>query len=470
VKVEEITKFLFEYLFKVFKIEKFLTQAGISKARGIQISLMLCVLFYISFKTKKSIHAGLTELELTTHKNAYNRLLNDPSHDWRSFMLSSAKHYTEKHVADEGEVCSLIIDDTKKKKSGKRVENMSWFYDHSDGTYFMGYQATFLAWYNGRTCIFLDFALKSGKKRCKDSKRADYPKKSHIAKRVIESRLKKSALAIMMIKRVLKRNIKFDYILWDSWYNCSDSFKFVYDVLLPKGKHLVSMVKKNGEKYFYKGQEMTVKQICKTIKKWDENEKGIKYKSAIVGIIDKSSKDRSVIGEVKMCFYSFPGTKKKDYKTIISTNIELTAEEILEKYTNRWSIEVAIKDLKQCMGFDNSMSSTYASQISDLTLRCVFYNMLCSEKDRDQRRSIYQITIRFSNKLEDQCIGEYLKCMFKHVIKHILEYARSLGYTDIDDLICVIEKIIDDFWVSGFYEEKIVEVEDKRNNQLRKSA
>ena len=121
VKVEEITKILFEHLFKVFKIEKFLIKSGISKARGIQISLMLCVLFYISFKSKKSIHAGLTELELTTHKNAYNRLLNDPYHDWRGFMLSSAKHYTEKHVADEGEVCSLIIDDTKKKKSGKLV-------------------------------------------------------------------------------------------------------------------------------------------------------------------------------------------------------------------------------------------------------------------------------------------------------------------------------------------------------------
>jgi len=232
---------------------------------------------------------------------------------------------------------------------------------------------------------------------------------------VDDTKKKKSELAIMMIKRAIKRNVKFDYVLWDSWYNSSDSFKFVYDVLLPKGKHLVSMVKKNDEKYYYKGKEMTIKQICKSIKKWKENEKGIKYKSATVGTINKSSKEREVIGAVKMCFYSFPGTKRKNFKTIISTNIELTEEGVLEKYTNRWSIEVAIKDLKQC-------------------------------------------------------IGEYLKCMLKHVVKHILEYARSLGYTDIDDLICVIEIIIDDFWVSGYYEEKIVEVGDKLNNQLRKPA
>jgi len=470
VKVDEITKTLLENLFKKFKIEKFLSKAGIVKARGIQISLMLCIMFYISFKSKKSIHAGLTELELSKHKNAYHRLLNEPYYDWRNFMLSTAKHYTEQHSADESEECCLIVDDTKKKKSGNRVENISWFYDHSEGSYFMGYQATFLAWYNGRTCIFLDFSLKTGKKRCKDSKKAIYPKKSHIAKRVTESRLKKSELAIMMIRRAIKRNIKFDYILWDSWYNSSDSFKFVYDVLLPKGKHLISMVKKNDEKYYYKGKEMTIKQICKSIKKWKENEKGIKYKSATVGIINKSSKEREVMGEVKMCFYSFPSTKRKNFKTIISTNIELTEEGVLEKYTNRWPIEVAIKDLKQCMGFDHSMSSTYASQIADLTLRCVFYNMLCSEKDRNPRKSIHQLTIQFSNKLEDQCIGEYIKCILKHAVKQILAYAKSLGYSDIDDLICVTEKIIDDFWLFEFYEEKIVEVGDKWKNQPKKSA
>jgi hypothetical protein len=34
----------------------------------------------------------------------------------------------------------------------------------------------------------------------------------------------------------------------------------------------------------------------------------------------------------------------------------------------------------------------------------------------------------------------------------------------------VIEKIIDDFGMSDFYEEKIVEVGDKWNNQSKKSA
>jgi len=68
VKVDEITKTLSEHLFKKFKIERFLSKAGINKARGIQISLMLCIMFYISFKSKKSIHTGLIELELTKQK------------------------------------------------------------------------------------------------------------------------------------------------------------------------------------------------------------------------------------------------------------------------------------------------------------------------------------------------------------------------------------------------------------------
>jgi len=49
----------------------------------------------------------------------------------------------------EGKISALIIDDTAKEKTGRRVENSSWFVDHCRKVYYMGYQAIVAAWHNG---------------------------------------------------------------------------------------------------------------------------------------------------------------------------------------------------------------------------------------------------------------------------------------------------------------------------------
>jgi hypothetical protein len=58
---------------------------------------------------------------------------------------------------------------------------------------------------------------------------------------------------------------------------------------------------------------------------------GVLYKSAIVEVEDKTSEFSTIIGKIKICFYRFPGQKRK-YKALISTNTELTEEEILKLY------------------------------------------------------------------------------------------------------------------------------------------
>lgn len=471
VKNEQITQKCQETLFHAFKLEKHLIKANIKKIRGINIVSMLMSMFYLTIGRYRSMLEGLSAHEIRHHKNAYHRMLNNTYYKWRKLLIGQAKLYTEKYSPDEAREASIIVDDTAKRKTGRRVERVSRFRDHSTRSYFTGYQATFLSWYNGRTCIFVNFVLKTGKKLCKGSKLGVYAKKSHTAKRIAESRQKKTSIVIVMLKRVLFRRFAFKYVLWDSWYNCTESFKFVFKTLLPKGKHLVSMVKKSNEKYHFNDGEKTISQICKSEKKWSEMRNGIKYKTAIIGIIDKTPKQkRAVIGYAVMCFFLFPGKKRYNYKVIISTNTELSAEQVLEKYTERWSIEVAIKDLKQHMGYDQSMSSTYASQIADLTLRCIFYNMLCSEKERVPRKTIYQITIQFNSKLEDQCFGVYFQALFEDNLVCFLEYVLSVEITDIRDVLSIVKQLLDNFWNSNFYEEKIVEVEDNRKKQNKKVA
>jgi len=40
---------------------------------------------------------------------------------------------------------------------------------------------------------------------------------------------------MQMIKRAFKRNFQFEYILWDSWYNCLSVMKNISEVVIKKG-------------------------------------------------------------------------------------------------------------------------------------------------------------------------------------------------------------------------------------------
>ena len=312
-------------------------------------------------------------MKLSHYKTTINDFLNNQFYNWRSLHLCIAKYFSNKYNHDEGKYNVLIIDDTSKNKSGKYVEYLSRFFDHSQQTYYNGYQVIFATWSNLRTCIPIDLALKTGKKRCKHARKGNYAKNSHTFKRYKESRLSKLKISISMIYNALKHRIKFNYVLWDSWYSCSEAFVFVFTKLIPKKIHLVSMIKVNNEKYKYCDQDLTLKEIYKKAGKWKSFESnGIKYKSVEVEIMDKSSKRKKIIGKVKLCFFRFPGQKRNKYKVLLCTDTQLAEEEILEIYTYRWSIEVMIKDLKQYFGFNQSMSSKYAPQIADLSIKCIF--------------------------------------------------------------------------------------------------
>ena len=461
-KLEEISISKINNLFTIFKVHSLLSRAMILKRNGLQTIEMFYLFILLIFEKSKSVYSGLEALKVQRYETTLNNFLNNPRYNWRKLQLYIAKLYSNKYPPEKGKPRILIIDDTSKKKTGKLVEFISWFYDHSDGSYYRGYQTVIMAWSNFKTCIPIDFVIKTGKKPCEGTKRSNYDKTSHTYKRYLESQLTKTEISIHMIKRAMKHRIEFDYVLWDSWYNSSVAYGFIFDRLVPHQKHLITMVKLGGEKYWYNEQECNVKEICNSIKKWKKHPSSeIKFKSVMVEIIDKSDPDRTRMGRVKMCFYKFPGQKKNKYKAIICTNTELTELEILELYTQRWQIEVVIKDLKQYFGYNQSMSSKYAPQIADLTIRCICYIMICSLREKDPKRSMYQIVIEINNDFVDHCFQVFVSYVLKKSILDFIKYAESKGIITLVELIDKYEKMYNDFITSDIYEEKIIESGDK---------
>ncbi len=340
------------------------------------------LMLIIMLKGSRSLFSGMVSLQAARLKSPINSMLNNEFYNWRNLLYRISSQFARLCPTPKGKISALIIDDTAKEKTGRQVENSSWFVDHCRKAYYMGYQTIMAAWHNGVVTIPLDFELKIGKARIKHANKSHYHKGTHTEQRQRMAKWKKSMIAESFIRRALKRGFRFRYLLWDSWYKNSGSLRFVFGSLRSRGIDLVAMVKRDGQKYLWGQHFLTVKELYRKSGKWRRNQAtDILYKSITVAVLDKQSSNQpesqTVLGYVRMCFFRYPQHKK--YRALICTDVDLGEMEILSIYLRRWSIEVVFKDLKQYFGYDQSKSSKYAPQIADLTIRCILHDVLLVE-------------------------------------------------------------------------------------------
>ena len=457
-------------LFKTFSLEAILSQSKIVKLKGHKISEMLFFFLVIILENSNSVFSGIVKNQTLNLKTPINDMLNNSHYNWRNLLYRIAKRFCQLCLASRPDDCSLIFDDTSKVKTGHKTQNLSWFYDHSKSSYFKGYQNITAAWTNGKTAIPIDFELKIGKKRTKHSRKVNYHAGTHTEQRVRFARQKKTDIVLRMIKRANQRKILFKYILWDSWYNCSKSFSFVFEKLVPAGKVLISMLKNGSQKYKYGERFLSLKELYRRARKWHHDTvSGIKYKSLEIELLDVSSaykiEERAVIGKVKVCFFKYPNVKR--WKAIISTDTNLSEMEVLKIYLRRWGIECIFKEIRQYFGYDQSKSSNYAAMIADLTIRYAFYTMFCYQKEQNNNKPMGQIVLEFYQELFDMWLNAFVEIMFMRYAKDFVDYAIELGYSNLFDLRKNIDKLIQEFFEREVWLDKITEADNK---ELRKSA
>ena len=457
-------------LFRLFRFKALLKRSNIIKQKGYQVSELILYVLFVMLENSNSIFAGIVKNQVPHLKTPINDMLNNADYNWRDLLYRVAKVYSKLVPAKHIEDCSLIFDDTGKVKTGRKTQGISWFFDHSKGVYFKGYQNTTCVWSNGMSSIPVDFELKMGRKKTKHSRKPSYHKGTHTEQRVRFAKEKKTDIVLRMIKRVLQRKLPFNYILWDSWYNCSKNLSYVFEQLIPFDKVLISMLKNGTQKYQYGERYLSLKELYRKGGKWNRDKaSGIKYKSIEVELLDASGTkkiaNRKAIGTIKICFFKYPGVKK--WKAILSTDTELSEIEVLKIYLRRWSIECIFKEIRQFFGYDQSKSSNYAAMVADLTIRYVFYTMFCFRKVENHNKPMGQIVFEFYQELFDLWLTAFVELMMVKMTKQFLDYVIDMGYTDVKDLRKDIDKMLTKFFEREEWIEKITE-SDK--HEIRQTA
>ena len=222
-------------------------------------------------------------------------------------------------------VLFLIVDDTIIHKSGKKIPGCAWHRDHAQKAYVFGHQWVLSA------LLYKDFLLPlwaklyhpKGTKGC-----GPFQTKITMVKKMLQT------FRLPIPCKV--------YLLADSWYWAKE----LAQVCRKYGYHMISQLKTTSV-VFINGKKTKVTTLPDIRSAYREvscfiygKNKTLKI-ARFVGIIQGLGKAAVVVVKEKR--------KKTSY--LVSTNLHLSALDIVKYYAKRWKIEQMIKDLKQRLGF-----------------------------------------------------------------------------------------------------------------------
>jgi hypothetical protein len=313
-----------------YQIGTLLNFSGIRKLKGVSPLMLFTAIFLLPFEGNNFYRGIVTNTALPFKKNAAYDLLKNPRHNWRRFMLSLAAQvagFFSRLTSEKREKVLIFDDSTYDRSRSKVVELLAWIFDHNSGTSLKGFKLLTLGWSDGASFLPLDFILCSSakaEKRLQDIRKV-LDKRTCGYRRRLEAITKSTDHLEGMVKRALTFGINADYILMDSWF-CWPK------ILATLGAHLpVICMAKDMPKVFYlhEGQYVRLSALYKMIRKR-------RGRARILGsVVVETAGHKQKVKVVFIRHYH-----KRNWLAIISTKIDLSAEEIVRIYGKRWDIDI----------------------------------------------------------------------------------------------------------------------------------
>lgn len=204
-------------------------------------------------------------------KDVFYRFVQDARINWRKLLYRlSLQLWTRIRVRSDHKNCTtcLIVDDTDFGKTGKRFELMGRVFSHIEHKSILGFKSLTLAITDGISQMVLDFALlgEPGKKGNFSMTAKELagrysktrPEDTAVQERINEYSQSKIKLTIDMIRRAIRKGVRFRYILADSWFACADIIRFATSRHI--GCDYLGMIKvgeKGRTKYRFERNDLT---------------------------------------------------------------------------------------------------------------------------------------------------------------------------------------------------------------------
>ena len=395
-------------LLKTLKINTLLRNAGIQKSSGISVNSIFEFLLMLVFQGKNLDRHLNSERGLDQpRKDTYYRFLNYSKYAWRKFLNALVYKVITNFdsLTSASRVRVFILDDSVYSRSrSKQVELLARVFDHANSKFVKGFTMLTLGWSDGFSFIPVDFSMLSSAKESNRLKGLDtsIDKRTSGYKRREEALLKKPDVASQILDNAIANGIAADYVLMDTWFTNEPMIQNV----ISKNLHVIGMVKDLKQRYGYKDSNYTLKELRKQLP--------TARNKAILGSLNVNTKHGI---PVKLVFVQ-NRNKRREWLVILSSDLQLSNEEIVRIYGLRWCIEVFFKSTNSFLKLGSEFQGrSFDMIISHTTIVFTRYILLEWERRNNQdERTFGKLFFMFCDEVKDVDFKKALQDLMSFLI------------------------------------------------------
>ena len=375
-----------------FEVGQLLRACRAHKSKGFSVvelfTYLLCCMFS-PISTYMSMRVGSYKEAFS--KNTIYRFCNNNEVNWHRFVRMLSDRVISRFLrpaTSDKRLEYFIFDDTPFAKSGKKTELVSKFFNHVTMRYAKGFRILTLLWSDEYSNIPIDFCpLSSGKDELLISPAKKYDGRSLAGRIRKQARQKAPDLILSMLKDALKAGHKANYVLFDSWFATP---KGITAIKRDLSLDVLAMLKKSSKVFYeYQDTQLDLKKIYARNRKRPGRSK---YLLSVEANLIQKEKGQIISRIPVRIVFVRNRANRKDWIALISTDMEISEEEIIRRYGVRWNIEVYFKTCKQYLKMLKECNSTSFDALTcHLAVVCVRYMIL----------SVYQ-----RSSTDDRTIGE----------------------------------------------------------------
>jgi len=317
----------------------------------------------------------------------------------------------------------FVVDDSVYNKNrSKKLELLSRVFDHANEQYVKGFRFLTLAFTDGISIIPVDFALLGTKKILCESN-SDIDKRSSGFKRRLEAVMDAPSVLLSMLDNACDIIRKGSYIVFDSWF-CTPS---LIREIAKRELHVTGRLKNDKTHYLFRrnGKDcfVNLEQLYGKLKKIP------------AAVRERSQQTPDILGSFRVCLPLVEGyealvvrivfVKNKSasgssaWLALLTTDLELTEEEVVRMYAKRWKIEEFFKVAKSLLKLEREFQSrSYDMLIAHATLVCTRYIFLELERRRN-------VDIRTCGELFWHCCEEIAELKTKEALVLIFDALQA---------------------------------------------
>lgn len=295
-----------------------------------------------------------------------------------------------------------------------------------------------LGWSDGNTFLPLSHCLLSSSSKQQQLQGAseDVDPRSNGGKQRKLAQCKAPEVVLTLLQEARETGAPVQHVLFDSWFCSPASLHQIHEL----GYDVIARVKKSEKMHFcFQGRMQDVMAIYRSQKKR-------RGRSAyLLSVEAEAVKDGERL-PVRLV-YVRNKNKRSDYLVLVSTDLTLSEEEIIQTYGKRWNIEVFFKMCKSYLKLGKETRSiSYDALTAHTAIIFARYMMLALEQRRNMdERSLGELFYLTIDELEDLHYLDALASLLS-LLMDCAKEAEILDEEQVNQLLDLFMAKLPDLW------------------------